>query len=601
MNKAIAAVLIILLNEYLSVAQQINFCDTYNTSITCQDSPYRSYNGMCNNLRNPYNGAFNTPYVRLMRANYADGISTVRRASDGSELPNARQISLSFFEDNNQAHPRFAIAAMQFGQFVTHDMASDSIGLRRNGCCLTRFFVPNPDPSCFAILIPPNDIRHVGETCLDFVRTLTDRDVTCPFNSPPANGQAQQLNSVTAYLDLSVIYGNTREQLQQFRSFQNGRLTMETRNNAEWPPQTPIRQICSIDAPTDVCYLGGDNRMNQSPHLTAIHIMFVREHNRIAGELRRLNPNWNDEKLFQEARKVTIGIYQNIVYYEWLPLLLGEKDMKKAEVIYDGDGFVNDYDENVNAMLLNEFITAAFRVFHTLIEGHLQMQTEARQVINSTRLGDALRRPKFVTNNFDDFTRGMTSQPAHAFDESFDDEAQNHLFKFELPFGTDLPARDIQRGRDHGLPTYNEMRIFCGFKEAKKWEHYLDTIPKKNLEKLQSIYKSYEDVDLYVGATFERDPNSKIEHGKTFQCILLKQFKNLRQGDRYWFENSVKGFTLPQLKEIRRSSLARIICDNSNNIQNMQERAFLLPNSNENALKSCQNIQRINLDLWKEV
>ena len=57
----------------------------------------------------------------------------------------------------------------------------------------------------------------------------------------------------------------------------------------------------------------------------AVHILFVREHNRIAKFLHHLNPTWHDERLFQEARKIVIAHIQHITYNEWLPVLFSEE------------------------------------------------------------------------------------------------------------------------------------------------------------------------------------------------------------------------------------------------------------------------------------
>ena len=59
-----------------------------------------------------------------------------------------------------------------------------------------------------------------------------------------------------------------------------------------------------------------------------MHTLFLREHNRLADELYRLNPQWNDEKLFQEARRVLIALEQHITYNEYLPVLLGSEILK---------------------------------------------------------------------------------------------------------------------------------------------------------------------------------------------------------------------------------------------------------------------------------
>lgn len=63
------------------------------------------------------------------------------------------------------------------------------------------------------------------------------------------------------------------------------------------------------------------------PYLTMMHTLWMREHNTVASELKRFFPNWADERLFQEARKITTAEYQGIVYNEWLSFLLGYKSL----------------------------------------------------------------------------------------------------------------------------------------------------------------------------------------------------------------------------------------------------------------------------------
>lgn len=47
----------------------------------------------------------------------------------------------------------------------------------------------------------------------------------------------------------------------------------------------------------------------------------MREHNRIATALQEVNPNWSDENIFQEAKRIVIAEYQNVIYSEWLPVI----------------------------------------------------------------------------------------------------------------------------------------------------------------------------------------------------------------------------------------------------------------------------------------
>lgn len=98
----------------------------------------------------------------------------------------------------------------------------------------------------------------------------------------------------------------------------------------------------------------------------------MREHNRIADVLAKLNPHWDDETIFQEARKIAIAEHQFISYYEWLPIFIGLQNSIKNKIIYLTKHFINDYREEVDPTILNEHATAAFRYFHSLIAGHLE-------------------------------------------------------------------------------------------------------------------------------------------------------------------------------------------------------------------------------------
>lgn len=263
---------------------------------------------------------------------------------------------------------------MQFGQFIAHDIG---FGLDGNApsCCtgLIGQQIPNI-PDCVAIPIPSDDpVLPSNITCMDFTRDAHSADLSCP--ALEAGEPIEQITSVTAHLDLSVVYGNSEELVTFLRTHEGGLFRMVETDGYEYPLHDPDPTVnCFVHPPQDLCYLAGDDRLNQSPHLTIIHILFIREHNRLARALAALNPHWDDEKLFQEARKINIAQHQYISYYEWLTIFLGTQNMLNNGIIkhFSGDEYVNDYDPSAEPTAFNEFSNAAFRFFHSQIEGHLK-------------------------------------------------------------------------------------------------------------------------------------------------------------------------------------------------------------------------------------
>lgn len=72
------------------------------------------------------------------------------------------------------------------------------------------------------------------------------------------------------------------------------------------------------------CFESGDTRANENLHLTSMHLLWARHHNYVAEKLQELNPKWDDEKVFQEARRIVGAQLQHIAYNEFLPTILGE-------------------------------------------------------------------------------------------------------------------------------------------------------------------------------------------------------------------------------------------------------------------------------------
>lgn len=77
-------------------------------------------------------------------------------------------------------------------------------------------------------------------------------------------------------------------------------------------------------------------------------MLFLREHNRVADNLEKLNPHWSDDKLFNEARRILSAVYQHIVYTEYLPALIGQNFVNAFELDSKENGkYYNGYNPNV--------------------------------------------------------------------------------------------------------------------------------------------------------------------------------------------------------------------------------------------------------------
>ena len=271
-----------------------------------------------------------------------------------------------------------------------------------------------------------------------------------------------QMNQLTHFLDHSNVYGSDSEEAAALRTFKNGALKVTPRKGHHeldlLPPDNEAEDNCTlsklvsgIDPPPQVkCFKAGDARSNENPNLAVTHTVFMREHNRLAAELSYLNPQWNDERLFQEARRILIAQMQHITYNEWLPTVIGRAKMQELALCPLDDGFSTDYDANVNPTILNEFATAAFRFGHTLLQGKNEYASNYKilfffpilrdycSLINHKRKKEAhilLRQHFFKSQvvytpgNLDKFLIGLATQPMQQFDNWFTEEvARNSSF-----------------------------------------------------------------------------------------------------------------------------------------------------------------------------
>lgn len=328
----------------------------------------------------------------------------------------------------------------------------------------------------------------------------------------------------------------------------------------------------------DRCFKAGDVRVNEHSELTAVHVLLVREHNRLADELAKLNPHWSDETLFQEARRIVGAELQHITYSEFLPVVLGQSTMDKYGLELELSGYFTGYDININSGIANSVAASALRFVCSLMPKNMAQYRNGRKV-SEKKMGSSFYSPfeLYEVNGLDHIIEGLARTAAQSEDASINDIMTNHMFEDKGSLGLDLAAQIIQHGRDHGIPGYVKWREFCGLPKVQAFEQLSDVMTAQTIASLKSIYRNVADIDLFTGGLAEI-PNTGAVVGPTLGCLIGRQFHYLRRGDRYWFENELppSSFTKDQLHAIRQTSLARLMCDNSDGITQIQPRVFLI-------------------------
>ena len=234
------------------------------------------------------------------------------------------------------------------------------------------------------------------------------------------------------------------------------------------------------------CSLVGDHRGDENIALHSMHTIWVREHNRIAKQLKEINSHWGGERLFQNARKIASAVYQHIVFKEWLPLVV-------PPFKYKG------YRKFVNPGIINAFATAAFRFGHSLIPNEFHMLDKNFDSINKpTTLQDAFFNRLLVDQyGIETIMYGLVGNKSEEVDTEFAFSVARRLFvtpgKDEYH---DLTARNIQRGRDHGIPTYGAYRRWCRLPTIKTWEQLKKIMPEKAVHSFKELYPSPYHIDL---------------------------------------------------------------------------------------------------------
>ncbi|XP_022164793.1 peroxidase-like isoform X2 [Myzus persicae] len=575
---------------------------------------YRSPDGSCNNLKRSYSGKATTAYNRLLLNGYYDNFHTILDGSGRSSLPNARKLSIALVNDENSPDDLKTMAIAYWTIFVGHDLSHTAISSHKKNnkpviCCNHNYELSPRDRNelCMQIVIddrskdrdPFFDFR-----CMNYVRSVPAVSSDCTF------GPREQMNQATHYLDGSMVYGSSAKRTWSLRTKSDGQLFTDMgcdnkgQGDTLQPRYMPLEDTesnaCQYGSGT--CYRAGDPRANTLPQLTVMHTLWMREHNRLAKLLSHVNPHWSDERIFQEARKIVTASIQHITYAEWLPALLGENFTRQYGLELLTKGYSNAYNETSDPSVSNSFATAILPFANSMITESINLYTEDRVMNGSLSLKEHFNRPiELLTNYMDQLVRGLSTQNTQKVDMLFTKTITNYLYTVHPDniFGMDVFSLDVQRNRDHGIRFYTKYREYCGLKPIKNEQDLSQIMMEGSTDKLLAQYKHWENIELLVGALLEKHEDVAMV-GPTMRCIIKEQFIRTRIADRYFYDLP-NVFNKYQLTEIRKVTLARVFCDNSNNITSMQKQVFLKPTAADLQLCSSKLIPKININHWSEM
>lgn len=416
----------------------------------------------------------------------------------GKTLPSARLLSniLCAQTADVPSRARLSELVVFFSQFLDHDLLA-SIDNKKD---------PLPIPV-------PSDDAFLSQSTLTFHRSFR--------SSTGKRGKSRPKNFNSGALDLSMIYGSDDKRARLLRLGERG-LLKHSKHDLLQVNTFALRN--APNASSKAFFFSGDHRANEHPVLTSLHIIFSREHNRLAREIATARPTWTDEKLFQAARRVNIAQMQYIVFEEFVPVMVGRP-------LPPYRGFMKHVDPSPTVL----FSTAAFRIGHSMVSSTLGRLSSNGKMSKSSLLKNFFR-PAMefeAKGGVEPLLRAAIKRRAQQLDLKIVDGLRNGLFKgIHGMVHFDLAAMNIQRGRDHALPRYNEIRQVFGLRAATRFKDI--SSDRQVRRRLRQAYGSVRKVEAWPGMLAE-DHVGKAAFGELLVRTWIREFEDLRDGDsRYW-------------------------------------------------------------------
>jgi peroxidase len=500
----------------------------------------RSFDGSGNNVANPQWGAGGTNFVRQAAVAYTDGIAVPHVAG----RPNPRSVGVALMKQTSSVPSARGLSGYMyaFGNLISHDMQHTLSGSTET----IEFRTPTNDDMFF-----PNQ------------RVPLPRSIFDPATGTGVDNPRQQINFTSAYLDASVIYGATPELASILRGGPaNPGAKLRTSNDINGDSENLLPRNAFGPSPT-APFVAGDSRVNDNIVLTALHTLFMREHNRLVDELSAGHPAWSAEQLYQRARKIVGAQLQSITYNEFLPALMGSHAPASNAT----------YNPGVNASIQNEFPSVFLRIGHSMLTGEFKRVTNDGQPApgGHVPLDEAFEKPQLLatSTDLDLFLKGLSLELQEETDLMLADG-----MRFAL-----LDAIDLQRARDHGIPDYNTLREAYGLPRVATFAEITSNVALQTA--LAAVYANVNVIDPMVGALAEDLlPGASI--GPLVAASYQLQFTRVRDGDRFWFEHDAD-FTADEIGSLRKTKLADVIRRNTG-VTNIPDNVFFVPEPGAGAL-----------------
>eukprot|EP01027_Heterolobosea_sp_BB2_P018090 GEZU01025543.1.p1 GENE.GEZU01025543.1~~GEZU01025543.1.p1 ORF type:complete len:774 (-),score=287.15 GEZU01025543.1:30-2351(-) len=489
--------------------------------------PWRPLNGSYH-PDDPLLGTPNTPMWRgSIPYNYSDGIGEMR-----TDLPNPRTISNKLFSIK-PAYPYSHTGKNQIhtamGMTLMHDIGR---GLRpANGI---RADVPFPKDDIFNPL-GNNSWKQPFTRCNVSEGTGVGDKPRVP------------LAANTPFLDFQSLYGINEAMLAPFRDT-SSKGKLKVKHDPVFGDLLPVNEATKQQ-------WAGQLVGNLFPAQDAITTVFLRLHNDMADKYAAQYPDATDEEIFQLARRWVIAIYQSIAFNEYFTATAGEPMPP-----YKG------YNSSIETRVIAPFFSAVVRYGHSELQGVIPRKDKNLKTIpqGDVILRDIMRKPwLYLDQGIEPIIYGAYTELQGEVDHYYEDDLRNYALG--IPQNPVSPAQDlgvasIQRNRDLGFPSYNDMREIFGLERK---EDFADVHPDPAVQKaLEELYGDVDNIEFYVGAITEAHPGKHL--GELFTTIFTQQFINIRDGDRFYYKNPEMNFTQDEIQEIDQTTLTKLILKYTN-------------------------------------